>query len=384
MERIPTLLIGEEHDSPGLSTRTASPPVVFLQSPLGGGGGGGESSQASDLSLGPQAYSQPPKQPGTDLSITNPAGTSVITLTKLLGSGLESTVFETEFQGRSAALKKITKILPGIENAIIIHYMASNIGSPHPNIISLYGVICSERIKALVQQSALVQIPEDFFFTTTTGGDYCYLIFENIIGTDLYEFPNKQPISPLIGQLFAGLTHLHQLGIAHRDIKPDNVMVTKEGQLKIIDLGISCIKGTCLNDNLTPAYTMVKYMVTDITIKNGLAFNNDIYASLILIYFLASNGRTKYRVGMGFPENTNRRYERVPEKYREFLERQINTITSSGMPALDAAGSISKMQSILAELQAIESNGSGGRRRTRRRSKKGTKKLRKRLLKHRF
>lgn len=403
MERIPTLSLGEERSSPAVSAPTLSSPVSF-QSPLGGGGysqGSVESNLRSGLSVnttgintlnefaeeaGFRQFKVAPKQVGTDLSITNPTGTSVITLTRLLGSGLESTVFETEFQGRQAALKQMTDIRPGIENVIIMHYMASNILTPHPNIISLYAVICSERIKAAVQQSALVKISEDFFFTTTDPGEYCYLVFEDIIGTDLYQFPNKQPISPLIGQLFAGLTHLHQLGIAHRDIKPDNVMVSPDGQLKIIDLGISCIKGTCLNTSLTRAYTMVKYMVGSATIQNNLAFNNDIYASLILIYFLASNGHTKFKSDEGFTENTNSGYERVPGKYRDFLRKQIDSLLSAISPALDAADSISKMQSIIAELQAIESNGSGGGarrkrfRKTKRRSKKGTKKL----LKNRF
>ena len=249
-------------------------------------------------------------------------------------------------------------------------------------------VICSENIKRKVQQSGL-QIPEDFFFTTTDSGEYCYLIFENIDGTDLNEFPNKLPVFPLMAQLFAGLTHLHQMEIAHRDIKPENVMVTKEGQLKIIDLGISCIKGKCLNNSLTRAYTMVKYMVGSVNIKNNLAFNNDIYASLLLLYFLASNGHTKFKSDEGFTENTNSGYQKMPEKYRVFLKREIDSVLSVRSPALDAGASISKMQSILAELQAIESSGGGGgarrkRFRTRRRSKKGTKKLRKRLLKHHF
>jgi serine/threonine protein kinase len=272
---------------------------------------------------------------------------------------------------------------PGIENAIILHYMASNIGNPHPNVISLHGVICSENIKRAVQQSGL-QIPEEFLFTSTDPGEYCYLIFEYITGTDLNKFPNKLPVFPLISQLFTGLTHLHQLGIAHRDIKPENMMVSPEGQLKIIDLGVSCIKGSCANDSRTPAYTMVKYMVGSNQVKNNLAFNNDIYASLLLIYFLASNGNTKFKSDEGFQENTNTGYQKIPEKYRVFLKREIDSLLSIRSPPLDAGASISIMQRIIGELQTIESSGTGGRRkrfRTKRRSKKGRTR---KLLKHRF
>lgn len=39
-------------------------------------------------------------------------------------------------------------------------------------------------------------------------------------------------------QLFRGLAHLHELGIIHRDIKPHNLLITKQGILKICDLGL--------------------------------------------------------------------------------------------------------------------------------------------------
>ena len=398
MERNPQLSIGEERSSPALSTPTLSSPVSF-QSPLSRSYSQGsvESNLRSSLSIDTDGISVLnlsevtgdlqqitilPKKVGTNIQITNSTGTFDLPLIKILGSGLESTVFEIEFQGRSAVLKQITDIRRGqLENAIIIHFMASNIRANHPNIISLYGIICSESIKAAVKATPL-QIPEDIFFASTDTGEYCYLVFENIIGTSLYQFPNKQPIFPLISQLFAGLTHLHQLGIAHRDIKPDNVMVSPEGQLKIIDLGISCIIGTCVNNSFTPAYTMVKYMVGSNIIKNSLAFNNDIYASLLLIYFLASDGRTKFVSNEGFQQNTNIRYEKIPEKYREFLKRQINSLTSITARSLDREGSIKKMNEIFEELHTIET--SGGKKRYRKTKRRYKLRRTKRLLKHRL
>jgi serine/threonine protein kinase len=257
--------------------------------------------------------------------------------------------------------------------------MASNIRMPHPKIISLYGIICSESIKRAIKALTL-QIPEEFFFTSNDTSEYCYLIFENIIGTSLYQFPNKQPVYPIMLQLFTGLTHLHRLGIAHRDIKPDNVMIGPDGQLKIIDLGISCIKGTCLNNSFTPAYTMLKYMVASPQVKNNLAFNNDIYSSLILIYFLASNGSTKFTSSGGFLQDTNAEYNKIPEKYRKFLMGQIGLILSVVSPPLDAEGSIKKMQEILAGLNAIETSGGRKRFRKTKRRSKGSRK--RRLLKH--
>jgi hypothetical protein len=159
-------------------------------------------------------------------------------------------------------------------------------------------------------------------------------------------------------------------------------MIGPDGQLKIIDLGISCIKGTCLNNSFTPAYTMLKYMVASPQVKNNLAFNNDIYSSLILIYFLASNGSTKFTSSGEFLQNTNAEYNKIPEKYRKFLMDQIGLILSVASPPLDAEGSIKKMQEILAGLNAIETSGGRTRFRKTKRRSKGSRT--RRLLKHRF
>ncbi|KAI8088952.1 kinase-like domain-containing protein [Halteromyces radiatus] len=40
-------------------------------------------------------------------------------------------------------------------------------------------------------------------------------------------------------QLLRGMAHLHSLGIAHRDIKPDNLLMTRQGILKITDFGVA-------------------------------------------------------------------------------------------------------------------------------------------------
>lgn len=62
-------------------------------------------------------------------------------------------------------------------------------------------------------------------------------------GIELIDFLNasKRQADPVVRYIFLELGRIlnlmHQAGIAHRDLKPENVMVTRDLQLKVIDLG---------------------------------------------------------------------------------------------------------------------------------------------------
>lgn len=71
-----------------------------------------------------------------------------------------------------------------------------------------------------------------------------YVIEEYIEGVSLYDIKEKRRFSPEEIRFYAfsvckGLEFLHSLGVIHRDISYNNVMVSKYGQVKIIDFDIS-------------------------------------------------------------------------------------------------------------------------------------------------
>src|SRR5258708_3292693 len=87
------------------------------------------------------------------------------------------------------------------------------------------------------------------FDFSTLGDDAHYMVWEYIEGINLHELiVEKGPLSPryaarLAIQALHGLDAIHRAGIVHRDISPENLMITRdeegEEHVKIIDLGIA-------------------------------------------------------------------------------------------------------------------------------------------------
>ena len=48
-------------------------------------------------------------------------------------------------------------------------------------------------------------------------------------------------LQPIFAQLVDAVTYLHNKGIAHLDIKPENMLLAENGRLKLCDFGLSCL-----------------------------------------------------------------------------------------------------------------------------------------------
>jgi serine/threonine-protein kinase len=103
-----------------------------------------------------------------------------------------------------------------------------------------------------------------------------YMVLEYLDGTELGDESHQQltvgEIVDLMRQACEALAEAHSLGIVHRDIKPDNLFVTRRADgsrfLKVLDFGISKIQQPTLEDRLTttsavmgtPAYMSPEHM----------------------------------------------------------------------------------------------------------------------------
>jgi len=82
----------------------------------------------------------------------------------------------------------------------------------------------------------------------TTPCGHAYFVMEFVEGGDLRDLIDRAPLSQaeavrLFTQISKGLEFAHASGFLHRDVKPANLLVTKEGDVKIADFGLIAFTG---------------------------------------------------------------------------------------------------------------------------------------------
>jgi len=97
-----------------------------------------------------------------------------------------------------------------------------------------------------------------------------------------------QEAVPLFRQALLGLGYAHRMGIVHRDIKPGNIMVNRQGIVKVMDFGIAKVLG---NRGMTRTGTQMGtawYMAPEQVTNKGVDIRSDIYALGITLYEMLS------------------------------------------------------------------------------------------------
>ena len=119
-----------------------------------------------------------------------------------------------------------------------------------------------------------------------------YIVMELISGHTLRELIHKGERVPLnraleIGEgILAALEYSHEQGIIHRDIKPANIMITDQGDVKVMDFGIARALAD-LGATLTSTWNIVgtaQYLSPEQALGESADMRSDIYSTGCLLY----------------------------------------------------------------------------------------------------
>ncbi len=142
----------------------------------------------------------------------------------------------------------------------------------HPNIVSVYDV--------------------------SRSGDVDYIVMELIEGITLKQYLEKKgrlnwrETLHFSMQIAKALEHAHSRGIIHRDIKPHNIMILKDGSIKVADFGIARI-GSAQNTLTREALGSVHYISPEQAKGAHVDNRSDLYSLGVVMYEMLT-GRTPY------------------------------------------------------------------------------------------
>ncbi len=130
-------------------------------------------------------------------------------------------------------------------------------------------------------------------------GDEVFIVMEFIDGPELSERIKSARMSladsvSIIEQIASGLQAAHQKGIIHRDIKSSNIMLTKSGQVKIMDFGLAKVKWS---SNVTRQGTTVgtaAYMSPEQARGDKVDHRADIWSMGVIFYEMLT-GKLPFR-----------------------------------------------------------------------------------------
>lgn len=166
----------------------------------------------------------------------------------------------------------------------------------HPNIVSVYDVSHSEDVE--------------------------YIVMELIDGITLKEYMRKKGIlepSEVLDftmQTAKALEHAHSKGIIHRDIKPQNIMLLKDGMLKVADFGIASLDND-FEENKSEAVGSVHYIAPEQARGAAPDARSDIYSLGIVMYEMLT-GKLPY-VGQSDVEVAVKHMNTDPVSPREIV-----------------------------------------------------------------
>ncbi len=187
---------------------------------------------------------------------------------RIIGLGGMAVVFEAEdlLMHRTVAVKMLKEGVGDDATSVKRFINESKAVSmlSHPNIVSIYDVSVREDLK--------------------------YIVMEHIRGITLKNYMSRKgklPVREAISfteQILRALDHAHSKGIIHRDIKPQNIMLLKNGMIKVADFGIAKLPSAETVTVTDKAIGTVYYISPEQASGKPIDPRSDLYSVGVMLY----------------------------------------------------------------------------------------------------
>ncbi len=190
-----------------------------------------------------------------------------LVLSKVADGGMSNVYLAKDLRlGRNIALKILPPRLAGNKDfvAALTSEAASAASLSHPHVVQIHDHAVTE--------------------------DHVYLVYEFIDGHTLRTVIDQQgALGPqqaldLFIPVMEGLAAAHSAGIVHRDVKPENVLISREGWVKIGDFGLSHAVNATTHTQASMG--TVHYIAPELALRRGSDARSDIYSAGIMLYEL--------------------------------------------------------------------------------------------------
>lgn len=199
-------------------------------------------------------------------------------LLEVVGEGGMNTVYKAEDlkTGDMVAIKILKNEFGGDEDVIRRFHLESEAIQKieHDNIVKVLDVGVDGNEHFLVMELLKSQTLKDFISETD-------------------KFFNNEDIISMSLQILRGIRAAHEKEIVHRDIKPQNILIDSEGNLKVSDFGIARVASSNTMKNTKDAIGSVHYASPEQSRGSVVDKRSDIYSFGILLYEL-STGRLPF------------------------------------------------------------------------------------------
>ncbi|MBD3414113.1 MAG: protein kinase [Candidatus Aminicenantes bacterium] len=160
-----------------------------------------------------------------------------------------------------------------------------------------------------------------------------YITMEYVLGEDLKTTLRRVgPLSAgkaifIAKQICEGLSEAHRLGVVHRDLKPQNIMIDKQGNVRIMDFGVArFVRGKSITDVGTVVGTP-EYMSPEQASAKDVDRRADIYSLGVILYEMVS-GRTPFSGDTALSVAIKHKSEKPkqPKELNEQIPEELNQL----------------------------------------------------------